>query len=77
MAEETFSYRFSLAGSTCLGDLSENERKSIMGSDHGAGHPLLILCPEKTPNYRKNNMLKELDHYSKWPKVANAVIEAL
>ncbi len=47
-----------------------------MGSDHGAGHPLLILCPEKTPNYRKNNMLKELDHYSKWPKVANAVIEA-
>jgi hypothetical protein len=46
------------------------------GSDHGAGHPLLILCPAKEPNCRKYKALKEFDHYSKWPKVADAVIEA-
>ena len=46
------------------------------GSDHGVGHPLLILCPAKAPNYRNNKMLKESDHCSKWPKVADAVIEA-
>jgi hypothetical protein len=55
---------------------SENLSIVTQGSDHGAGHPLLILCPAKAPNYRKHKALKELDHYSKWPKVADAVIEA-
>ncbi len=28
------------------------------------------------PNYRKNKGLKDLGHYSEWPKVADAVIKA-
>ena len=49
---------------------------AIFGFDHGVGHPLLILCPTKETNYRKNKALKELAHYSQWPNVADAVIEA-
>ena len=47
-----------------------------MGFDHGVGHPRLLLCNAKAPNYRKNKVLKDLDHYSEWPKVADAVIKA-
>jgi hypothetical protein len=50
--------------------------RPIMGFDHGVGHSFLILCPAKAPNYRKNKALNELANYSKWPKVADAVIEA-
>jgi len=46
------------------------------GLDHGVGHPLLLLCHAKAPNYRKNKAFKDLANYSKWPKVADAVIEA-
>ena len=46
------------------------------GFDHGVGHPLLLLYDAKAPNYGKNNGFKDLGHYSEWPKVADAVIEA-
>ena len=52
------------------------KRATKCGFDHGVGHLLLILCPAKAPNYRNDKALKELDHYSKWLKVADAVIEA-
>jgi hypothetical protein len=52
------------------------KRATKCGFDHGVGHPLLILCPAKAPNYSNDKALKELDHYSKWLKVADAVIEA-
>src|SRR6266446_6627039 len=44
--------------------------------DHGVGHPLLLLCDAKAINLRNNKAFKVLDHYSEWPKVADAVIEA-
>jgi hypothetical protein len=47
-----------------------------MGLDHGVGHPLLLLCHAKAPNYLKKKGFKDLPDYSKWPKVADAVIEA-
>jgi hypothetical protein len=47
------------------------------GFDHGAGHPLLLLCNTKAPNYSKNNAFNDLAHYSEWPQVADAVIKAL
>ena len=47
------------------------------GFDHGVGHPLLLLCDAKAPNYRKNKAFKDLGHYSEWPKVADAVIKAI
>jgi hypothetical protein len=50
--------------------------EALIGLDHGVGHPLLFLCTTKAPNDQKNNVLKHLDNYSEWPKVANAVIEA-
>jgi hypothetical protein len=46
------------------------------GFDHGVGHPLLLLYDAKAPNCGKNNELKDLGHYSEWPKVADAVIKA-
>jgi hypothetical protein len=46
------------------------------GFDHGVGHLLLLLYDAKMPNYRKNKGLKDLGHYSEWPKVADAVIKA-
>jgi hypothetical protein len=46
------------------------------GSDHGAGHPLLLLCDAKARNLRDNKAFRNLDHYFEWPKVAEAVIEA-
>jgi hypothetical protein len=46
------------------------------GFDHGVGHPLLLLYDAKAPNCRKNNAFKGLGHYSEWPKVADAMIEA-
>jgi hypothetical protein len=47
------------------------------GFDHGVGHPLLLLCDAKAPNFRKNKAFKDLSHYAEWPKVADAVIEAV
>ncbi len=47
-----------------------------LGIDHGAGHPLLLLCHTKAPNYRKNKEFKDSANYSQWPKVAGAMIEA-
>ncbi len=44
--------------------------------DHGVGHPLLLLCDTKAPNYRKKKAFEDLDYYSEWPKVADAVIKA-
>jgi hypothetical protein len=46
------------------------------GFDHGAGHPFLLLCNTKAPNYSKNKAFNDLAHYSEWPKVAGAVIKA-
>ena|SRR6266478_793594 len=46
------------------------------GYDHGIGHPLLFPCNVKAHNCLNNNGLNDLGHYSKWPKVADAVIEA-
>jgi len=48
----------------------------VWGFDHGAGHPLPLLCHAKTPNYRKNKAFNDLASYSEWPKVAGAVIKA-
>jgi len=50
--------------------------KALLGFDHGAGHPLLLLGNTNAHNYRNNNMLNKFYHYSKWPKVADAVIKA-
>src|SRR3989442_10317614 len=36
----------------------------------------LLLCNAKASNYRENKVFKGLAYYSKWPKVADAVIEA-
>src|SRR5256885_13393884 len=47
-----------------------------MGFDHGVGHPSLLLCHAKAPNYRKSKALNDVGHYSGWPKVADAVIKA-
>jgi hypothetical protein len=52
-------------------------REGEAGFDHGVGHPLLLLGDAKIPNCRKNKVFKDLGHYSEWPKVADAVIEAL
>ena len=49
---------------------------ALPGLDHGVGHPLLLLCNAKAPNYRKNNPLNGLGRYYEWPKVADAVIKA-
>jgi hypothetical protein len=46
------------------------------GFDHGAGHPLLLLCDAKAPNLRNNKAFRSLWHYFEWPKVADAVIKA-
>jgi hypothetical protein len=47
------------------------------GFDHGVGHPLLLLCHAKAPNYGKKKAFKDLAYYSEWPKVADAVIKAV
>src|SRR6266542_3916437 len=47
-----------------------------LGFDHGVGHPLLLLCRTEAPNYRKKKAFEDLDYYSEWPKVADAVIKA-
>jgi len=47
-----------------------------IGFDHGVGHPSLLLCNAKAPNYRKSKALNDFGHYSGWPKVADAVIKA-
>jgi hypothetical protein len=47
-----------------------------MGFDHGVGHPLLLLCDAKAPKCLKDKAFKDLDYYSEWPKVADAVIKA-
>src|SRR5262245_31194915 len=52
------------------------DHSACLGFDHGVGHPLLLLCDAKAPNYRKNKVFKDLDHCAKWPTVANAVIKA-
>src|SRR5438067_3382584 len=51
-------------------------KTTILGFDHGVGHPLLLLYDAKAPNCQKNKAFKELGHYSEWPKVADAVIQA-
>jgi hypothetical protein len=60
---------------------SKRSRCSVVrgctGFDHGVGHPLLLLDDAKAPNYRKNKAFNDLDHYSEWPKVADAVIKAV
>jgi hypothetical protein len=56
--------------------LCHQARRRQTGFDHGVGHPLLFLCDANVPNYRKNKRLKDLGHYSEWPKVADAVIKA-
>jgi hypothetical protein len=38
--------------------------------------PPLLLCNSKVTNYRNKKAFKDLGHYSEWPKVADAVIEA-
>ena len=38
----------------------------INGFDHGVGHPLLLLCDAKAPNYRKNKAFKDLDSVIKF-----------
>ena len=59
---------------------SPKERDNIpdreLGFDHGVGHPLLLLCHAKAPNYRKKKAFKDLAYYAEWPKVADAVIKA-
>jgi len=47
-----------------------------LGFDHGVGHPLLLLCDAKAPKCLKDKAFKDLDYYSEWPKVADAVIKA-
>jgi hypothetical protein len=51
-------------------------QREILGFDHGAGHPLLLLCDAKAPNLRNNKAFRSLGHYFEWPKVADAVIKA-
>jgi hypothetical protein len=50
---------------------------SILGLDHGVGHPLLFLGKAKEHKYRNSKDLKNLDNYPEWPKVADAAIETL
>jgi hypothetical protein len=50
--------------------------RDTAGLDQGVGHLVLLLCDAKAPNLRNNKAFKDLDHYSEWPKVADAVIEA-
>jgi len=45
-------------------------------AQHGVGHPLLLPCNAKARNNKKNKAFKDLAYYSKWPKVADAVIKA-
>jgi putative ABC transport system substrate-binding protein len=40
---------------------------SIFGFDHGAGHPFLLSCNAKAPNYSNNKAFKHLAYYSTWP----------
>ena len=49
----------------------------VMGFDHGASHPILLLDDAKAPNGQKNNGFSDLGNYSEWPKVAGAVVQAL
>jgi len=51
--------------------------QAVAGIDHGAGHPPLLRCYAKAPNYGKNKGFKDFANYSQWPKVAGAMIEAL
>jgi hypothetical protein len=37
------------------------------GFDHGVGHPLMLLCHVKAPNYRKKKAFKDLAYYFEWP----------
>jgi len=51
--------------------------QSRQGFDHGVGHPLLLLGDAEAPNRRNNKAFNDLDRYSEWPKVADAVLKAL
>ena len=55
---------------------NSDKLSELFGFDHGVGHPLLLLYDAKAPNCQKNKAFKELGHYSEWPKVADAVIQA-
>jgi hypothetical protein len=41
--------------------------RRCLGFDHGVGHPLLLLCHAKAPNYLKKKAFKDLAYYSEWP----------
>jgi hypothetical protein len=41
----------SLSGSTLVGTGADTGRYETKGFDHGAGHPLPLLCNAKAPNY--------------------------
>src|SRR5215831_1743914 len=71
------SYSCAAGGATLWSQGPSEQSRAIAGLDHGAGHPLLPLCHAKAPNYLKKKGFKDLPDYSKWPKVADAVIEAL
>jgi DNA invertase Pin-like site-specific DNA recombinase len=61
----------------CRVEFVERPMSDDPGSDHGVGHPLLLLGHAKAPNCRENKAFNDLGHYSKWPKVADAVIKAM
>jgi hypothetical protein len=46
------------------------------GFNHRVGHPLLLLCNAKAPNYWKKKVFKDLAYSAEWPKVVDAVIKA-
>src|SRR5712691_9691608 len=56
--------------------LGGSHKSLYCGFDHGVGHPLLLLCHAKAPNYRKHKAFNDLAYYAEWPKVADAMIEA-
>ena len=62
---------------SCTAIIQLNFIHCSLGIDHGAGHPLLLSHHAKAPNYRKNKGFKDFANYSRWPKVAGAMIEAV
>jgi hypothetical protein len=40
-----------------------SDSRTYVGLDHGAGHPLLLLCDAKTPHDKKSKEFKALGHY--------------
>jgi hypothetical protein len=46
------------------------------GLDHGVGHPSSLFSRPKTSKSQINMAFKDFGRHPKWPKVADAVIEA-